>query len=39
MKTNKWDEYEAEKRKLIALNLDSFEYERRLDELIKRLKL
>ena len=35
----KWQQYEAEKRRLQAMNLSPKEYERALAEIIKRLKL
>jgi lipase chaperone LimK len=34
---NKWIEYEAEKRKIIETAKTSEEYERRINELIKKL--
>lgn len=37
--SNKWLEYEKEKRKLLEQNLDSETYEKRIKQILKKLKL
>lgn len=39
MKANKWIIYESEKAKLNSMNLDPKEYEKRLREILRRLKI